>query len=200
MPLFDYSKVRVAMTMPRLHYVGWSADFCRICRTPRAFIVYELRGGNRLIWAFHRVPRQEGDRIIVCEACGVYWSERHQRRVCVVDPPETYEELVQRTNPTLAEVHADRLNIEERVVRRRLSPGERAALLEEPLRLVEGMGAIDLLTYLRGFWFWTVAGFVFVAAVLLVARIKNWDHELVFLAGGLPLLAFLWTLRRIQFR
>jgi hypothetical protein len=117
---------------------GWVADFCPICRLPRAFQLYRLGEATTI----SGVALTEGTLLemqIECSACRVRLpTDEAQYAGSEKKRPEDFSYLVLKTFPTMPEALAERLALEERIRRdpKRLEPEVRQRLLAEPFFLL----------------------------------------------------------------
>lgn len=119
--------------------IGFAADFCPICRQIRSFKVRAVR----MVKHVYYVPLGRGTLVghqSLCESCGVtlHTDENLPYRSTVKTAPADLEQLVFETYPGIRTDLAQRLQIEERIARRRepLESGIREQLLHEPFAIL----------------------------------------------------------------
>lgn len=158
----------------RFRPLGRGAEFCPVCRAFRVFKVTEISRVNLVLL----VP-VESDHppvwLITCDDC-------HLRMI--VDPwhfeptgehVPTVDDAIQKTNPKLPERLATRMELEQRVLRRRATREERTTLLQEPFALMEGMRATHALVNYKRFLMMLVGVLAIVIPGILL--IDKYSHQ-----------------------
>lgn len=121
--------------------LGWVADFCPICRLPRAFQLWRLGEATTL----SGVALSDGTQValrIDCAECGSAFETTADRNAAIEPQrPDDFSYLVLKTFPTLPETMAERFAVEERIRRnpKGLTPEERMQLLVEPFVVLNAM-------------------------------------------------------------
>jgi len=121
--------------------LGWVADFCPICRLPRAFQFWRLGEATTL----YGVAMTEGALVglrIDCAECGSAFDTTADRNTAIEPQrPEDFSYLVFKTFPTMPETMAERFGVEERLRRnpKNLTAEERTQLLVEPFVVLNAM-------------------------------------------------------------
>lgn len=118
---------------PVYRRLGFAADFCPVCRSPRAFAI------RRVGMAGHVYYLSAGEGTLVgydrtCTSCGTQYDADPERYVAMTRKPSAVGALARATFPGFKEFWAERLALEERVRKApfELSTGERRALILEP--------------------------------------------------------------------
>jgi hypothetical protein len=117
--------------------MGYVADFCPVCRGPKAFQL------NRVGMASHvyYIPMGEGALIghdRACNDCGVKLKADPRTYTSIPKKLSDVDSLRRQTYPRLLEVYAERLRIEDKVrnAPNELTAEERAALIKQPFALL----------------------------------------------------------------
>lgn len=124
--------------------LGWTVEFCCVCRGPSCVKVSQLRLLPHLnfipIW-FSRAVGFESK----CGACGaLYGYERASERQYSRRLPKDLDEFLLSASPEVARFWNDRELLEHRARRGDLNEQERVSLLLEPLRMLEYMSRVNL--------------------------------------------------------
>lgn len=178
--------------------LGWAADWCDLCREPRAFQVTEVREVSHIYY----LSLGKGDLHHHEKECA------HCKTVTNADPEE-YQEflsnftgdmegLFRATNPDLVGRNRDKIDRTERIKTGALSPDERLQLIAETLvtilpqleqrasatsfDLQSGLGCLGTL----------VLGFCVIAAAA-----SSQPAVLVYFVGFLASVAAIWTLYKL---
>jgi len=122
---------------------GYVADFCAICRGIRAFRVSDIKLAHHFFFIpFATVKTVSQMR--TCTTCGQHaFPEAGTYDAFMQQAHADIDTLVKETNPTLVEVLADRLALEDKAKQSldQLSPDERRKLLKEPFVELSGQVA-----------------------------------------------------------
>lgn len=117
-------------------FVGRKPGYCPLCRMLRPFRVEEVVSVGHLYYIPLGSRRTEAV-VRVCEQCRQkYDADDHDYSMCVRDRRASLEELLESAPAGLGPRDAVRLEMEERVRAKRLTPEERRALVGEPFHLV----------------------------------------------------------------
>ena len=117
--------------------LGYAADFCPICREPRAF---RLRRTN-LVPHFWYIPTGFGEFVCnerQCLDCGVDFNGDPARYAALSKKSGSFGQLKKLTFPTFDEVQRGRLDIEKALRNdpASIAPRDRQLLIRQPLELL----------------------------------------------------------------
>lgn len=119
---------------------GSVADFCPVCRAPRAFQYFVVERVMEVIYLpLSRTPLGE---FVRCGTCGATLASDAARFEAFADAgSDDLETLIATTRPGLRAEHAERLELEETLRRSpdALDVAQRARLLFEPFEALEAM-------------------------------------------------------------
>jgi hypothetical protein len=119
---------------------GSVADFCPVCRAPRAFQYFVVERVMEVIYLpLSRTPLGE---FVRCGTCGATLASDAARFEAFADVgSDDLETLIATTRPDLRAEHAERLELEEALRRSpdALDVAQRARLLFEPFEALEAM-------------------------------------------------------------
>jgi hypothetical protein len=127
-------------TKRKLKRIGIVADFCPICRAIQPIEVSSVSMVNHLYF----LPLGSG-KIVgfigACKDCGIEWPVPAQKYPKTFDQePNNFQELINNTYPNILDVYHKRLEIEERISKRKaLTQEERENLLSEPFNVISPM-------------------------------------------------------------
>ena len=117
--------------------VGYVADFCPICRTPKPFELKRVGSAGHVYY----ISSGEGELVgyeRTCQECGTSFPAEPTAYASVCKRSAPLAELTQQTFPNMDQVLRERLALEEKVQRApsSLSPQERHALIRSPFLLL----------------------------------------------------------------
>lgn len=116
--------------------LGWVADFCPICRDARPFQLRKVSSVGHLYYISFGSGNLLGYER-TCGDCGITLNaDAHRYASLTPSTDQDLDSLIAATNPQFAAQNAARLDLEERLEARKLTPEERVALIREPLVLV----------------------------------------------------------------
>jgi len=117
--------------------LGYVADFCPLCREPRAFEVRRVGLASHVYYVSFGEGRLAGHER-TCRSCGAVLRADPARYAAVSPAEQPLESLVAQTFPGLRQALKDRLALEERIRAdpAAVSPEERRALVREPFLLL----------------------------------------------------------------
>lgn len=116
--------------------LGWVADFCPICHDARPFRLVKVSSVGHVYYISFGAGQLLGYER-TCADCGITLNaDAHRYASLAPRSDQDLDALMAATNPEFAERNAPRLEVEERVTTRKLTPEERVALIREPLLLV----------------------------------------------------------------
>jgi hypothetical protein len=178
---------------------GFVADFCEICRELKGF---KLR---RVGSIFHLYGIGIGQNRLVgyqrcCETCKTSFHANIDRYKELVKKAESFEELQERSYPSLHQEFADRLKLEEKVkaTSTLLTSQERHALIRAPFMLL--VPKVDRLYYRlhfgKGFLIaLTVTIGILILGPTLIQDISEEHSKFVFVAFLIPAcMSIIWQI------
>jgi hypothetical protein len=117
--------------------VGYVADFCPICRTPKPFEVKRVGSASHVYY----ISAGEGELVgfeRTCQECGTALQTEPTSYASIEKRALPFDELARRTFPTLDQVLHERLALEERIQRdpTSLTAEERRVLIRNPFLLL----------------------------------------------------------------
>ncbi len=121
--------------------LGWVADFCPICRVPRAFRLFRIGAAS----THHGMAVNQGEFVgfeLECTECATF---QEKDTVPFLDMeksrPRDLPSLIAKTYPALPKAHEKRLETERLILtnRDRLDPERRRWLLSEPFQILDHM-------------------------------------------------------------
>jgi hypothetical protein len=120
--------------------LGFVADFCPVCREPRAFRLVRVGLASHIYYISFGSGKHVG-HLIRCEECGVD-TESDATRYASIEKqrPAHLSELIQASFPALLATYATQIAQEAEIRRapRSLSPSQRQSLLIAPFRQLHG--------------------------------------------------------------
>lgn len=178
--------------------LGWAADWCDLCREPRAFKVTEVREVSHIYYLslgkgnLHHYEKE-------CAHCKTVTNADPEDYLdFVTDFGGDMEDLFRATHPDLVERNREKIDRTERIKTGALSPEERVQLIAESMvtilpqlerrasatsfDLQSGLGCLGTL----------VLGFGVIAAAA-----SSQPTALVYFAGALAAAAAVWTLYKL---
>ncbi len=156
-----------------LSFLGWVADFCAICRSLRPFLLRTSHLIESEVHFIAVVPMiHETDLGVigydrVCDNCGFCTPARPEDYSSVIKiRPDSFDELLNSSQPGAKMRFADRLKLESEVSRGALTPEQRRSFLAETLYSLDPHLGRILPPPIRR-WHWLTPLGVLAASVLL---------------------------------
>lgn len=117
--------------------LGHVADFCPICRKPRAFVLRRIGSAGHLYY----VTVSQGELVgyeRTCAQCGTAFNAEPTHYATVAPKPLALPELARQTFPDLEQAWKDRLDLERQLRRdpHALHADDRKALIRSPFLLL----------------------------------------------------------------
>ena len=127
-------------TKRKLNRIGVVADFCTICREIQPFEIFSVSMVKH-IYFFPLGTGQVVGFIGVCQDCGIERPVPAHKYPHVCDKePDNFRELIKLTNLNIFDRYQKRLELEERISRRKsITKEERELLLSEPFEIISPM-------------------------------------------------------------
>ena len=119
------------------HKLGHVADFCPICRKPRAFVLRRIGSAGHLYY----VTVSQGELVgyeRTCVQCGTAFNAEPTHYATAAPKPLALPELARQTFPDLEQAWKDRLDLERQLRRdpHALHADDRKALIRSPFLLL----------------------------------------------------------------
>jgi hypothetical protein len=117
--------------------LGYVADFCPMCRTPRIFKLRRVGVARHVYYVSFGEGELAGYQR-TCEECGISLDAKATIYASVADKPAPLPQLITQTFPNLAQAYQPTLALEERVRNSlsSLTPEERRVLIRNPMLLL----------------------------------------------------------------
>lgn len=117
--------------------LGHVADFCPICRKPRAFVLRRLGSAGHLYY----ITVSQGELVgydRTCVQCGTSFNAEPTQYAAVAPKPAPLPELARQTFPDLEQAWKERLDLERQLRQdpRALHADDRKALIRSPFLLL----------------------------------------------------------------
>lgn len=165
--------------------LGHVADFCPICRKPRAFVLRRLGSAGHLYY----VSVGQGELVgyeRTCARCGVAFNAEPAHYAAVARKPAPLRELARQTFPHLEVAWRERLDLERQLRQnpRALSADDRKALIRSPFLLLSP----QVEKRFAATHFDKEVGFAALGALALMFGVPLAIEQITPQWGGLPLL------------
>jgi hypothetical protein len=117
--------------------LGYVADFCEICRAQKGFLLRRI-GLAKHLYFFTTSEGELAGFQRTCETCKTMFQANRDAYIGVCEKAASFEELREKTYPTLPVVMAERLALEEKVksAPALLTADERKILIRAPFALL----------------------------------------------------------------
>ena len=117
--------------------LGYVADYCPMCRTPRVFKLQRV-GLARHVYYISFGEGELAGYQRTCQECGIAVGAKPTIYASVAEQPASIGQLTAQTFPKLSEAYQASLALEERIRNSpaSLSPEERHALIRQPFQLL----------------------------------------------------------------
>jgi hypothetical protein len=117
--------------------LGFIADFCPMCRTPRIFKLRRVGVARHVYYVSFGEGELAGYQR-TCQDCGILLDAKPTIYASVADKPAPLPQLITQTFPDLAQAYQPTLALEERVRNSpaSLTPEERRVLIRNPMLLL----------------------------------------------------------------
>jgi hypothetical protein len=117
--------------------LGYIADFCPMCRTPRVFKLQRV-GLARHVYYISFGEGELAGYQRTCQQCGIAVAAKPTLYASVAAQPAALPEMIAQTFPKLPQAYQPTLELEERIRNSpaSLTPEERHALIRQPFQLL----------------------------------------------------------------